>query len=386
MRWVVIGHYGGNNTGDEAMLVALLSSLHYAKLRFVVVTRDGTLPSHLHGGAVDVIPPQFGRVVREIRHSHGVVLGGGTHFHDDYRFWRYIRHLRHMLRIVGVSWLAKIWGKKVGWLSVGLGPFSHFLTRWITALGLMACDIVVVRDRASLNRIREWVPSNKLRLSFDVAALLGGNVLYDRNNDRNIHKSALLGVSVTPVDKSRSGGPEKDRQFWERFIAALSGVMEEKPALHVRVFIFRGGSRESDVELSTRLYQRLILVDPSRVELIKYHSDPRQTFRMVAECGAFIATRYHSAVLAYVGGCRLLLVPYHSKVRDMAEEIGLPHQALLSLEMDKEEIRERILQLLGKRDKAFHPSLPREEAIEKARENIVALAELICIQDEGRKR
>lgn len=379
MRLLVIGHYGGHNTGDEAMLAALVDSLRSLESHLVVITRDGAAPSYFRGKHVSAIPPEFGEVFREVRRSHGVILGGGTHFHDDYRFWRYARHLRYMLRIVGVSWLARAWGKRVGWLSVGFGPFSFFLTRWVTALGLMACDVVVVRDKASLNRIRKWVSPDKVRLSFDVAALLGEYILHGKGT----REGSLLGISVTSFHKSRSGGPEKDQQFWKEFAAALSEILREKPSLRVRVFVFRGGSRESDVNLSIQLYQRLACVDPSRVEFVKYHPDPRETFRMVAECEAFIATRYHSAVLAYVGGCRLLLIPYHAKVKDIAREIKLSRQALLSLDMKKEEIRRRALHLLEGHDDSFLPALPRKEAIEKARENIIALAKLL---NERRKQ
>jgi len=115
-----------------------------------------------------------------------------------------------------------------------------------------------------------------------------------------------------------------------------------------------------------------------RTTLISYNSDPSETFRAIQECVAFVATRYHAAVLAYLGGCQLMTVPYHRKVRDFSEEIGLSSDAQLFpyQRHSVSDISDRFRSLISG-NKIFRPKLPVPQAIQTSQINVGVLKRFV---------
>ena len=146
--WIVIGNYGAANTGDEAMLAGLLDAVTAeTPLSLCVVSKRGAAPEWAASSRAVWIPPQLTRVLPALWTARGLAMGGGTHFHDDYRTTRLVRHWWYLSRIVLVSAAAKAFGKRVVWLGVGVGPLDGAVTRAFARVALRLCDQVTVRDR-----------------------------------------------------------------------------------------------------------------------------------------------------------------------------------------------------------------------------------------------
>jgi polysaccharide pyruvyl transferase WcaK-like protein len=351
------------------MLTGLMLSCKDTTERFVIAAKQNAMPPRVAKMGVKTIESRLLPILWELWACHGLILGGGTHFHDDYAWRRNLRHSVYMLRIVLICLSAKLLGKKVLWLGMGFGPFVYLLTRWITQSGFMQCDFVTTRDAASIQEIQGWGSAidKKLTRGFDLAACcLEDNdcafLISEKYPRRNI-----LGISVTSVRSTRTGGTQTDDCFWENFCIALSEVLAQTPDLTVRIFVIRGGTREGDGPLSLTIYQRLKDVDPLRVELVEYNPDPIQTLLAVAECRAFVATRFHAAVLAYLARCDLLIIPYHRKLNDLLEEIQLSSQACLMLDKNvtSNVIADKLRDLVGGLE-TFVPRLPVEKALKRA--------------------
>ena len=372
---LIIGHYGGSNTGDEAMLAGILEAMGAGVRQHArVVVKDGALEKTCPNFGVPSVPATLNSVFNALLRSDGLVLGGGTHFHDDYTTFRYLRHFRYMSRIVVLSILAKLLRRKVAWLGMGFGPFYRRPTRWLTRLGLAFCDCVTVRDARSHQEVAAWVPSSKLLHAFDLSALLVGSSNGGVRTGKESQECKTLGISATSVQNSMTGGPEADAVFWSRLTRALIGTLNSNLALRIRVMVIRGGDREDDWHLSRKLHTAISRVHPGRSELVPYNPDPTATLRSVAECDAFIATRYHAGVLAYLSECPLLLIAYHRKVRDLAREVGLSDEACIGIAKDAGEnlLMERIGRML-EGDDAFRARLPVSVAAQQAWLSIRAL-------------
>jgi polysaccharide pyruvyl transferase WcaK-like protein len=376
MRWLVVGHYGGKNTGDEAMLAGLVNrSRRCLGDDFVVATRKGVLPVAVSSSDADAVAAKIIPVVKALWAADGIILGGGSHFQDDFRGLRYARHFRYMLRFVVLGALAKRLGKKVVWLSMGFGPFNRAPTRWITRWGLSTTDAVSVREAASSREVGGWLPPDKLRLSFDLAALLP--LVTGELTDEPQKVRGRLGVSVTSVKRALAGGAGLDGAFWDRFNNALAETMESHPQVQVEVFVIRGGHREDDARLSRMVHRRLSQVDTSRARLVDFDDDPMATLRRIAACETFIATRFHAGVFAYLGACSLMLVAYHRKIEDLAFEIGLDPSAVIDVytETSGEVLAKKINDLVA-RPELYRSKLPVEEAVRRAQINIDILREM----------
>jgi len=364
--WLIIGHYGGSNTGDEAMLYGLLSAVPVCQRhRIVVATRNWEEEWLLHHQGITLIAPQLKPILAHLKAAEGIILGGGTHFHDDYVGLRYWRHYRYMTRFVVLNLIAKLLGKRVLWLGMGWGPIARKPTRWLTEVGAALCDAITVRESASLAEASELHRKGKVHLSFDLAALLKieQQPLAERPN--------LLGVSIMSMKDLKHAGEMITEIYLEGLNQALQQRLRADPSLHVRIFMIRGGERESDVEVSQHLYKQLAHQYGQRIQLIPYHPDPLRIIKQISECRAFIATRFHAGLLSYLCGCRLLFLAYHRKVADLADEIGLHRNAVLPVSADvrPEVLYERVERLVTATE--WHePTLGTDEAIRRAHESI----------------
>jgi polysaccharide pyruvyl transferase WcaK-like protein len=106
--------------------------------------------------------------------------------------------------------------------------------------------------------------------------------------------------------------------------------LETKINSKIYLFIFHGGTKDDDASITGLLKSKLI--NPNRVEIIEYNSNPEKVLNKVNDCSAFIGMKYHSCVFAYMCEVPLLLIEYHPKCRYFADEIKLPNEAIVSLE------------------------------------------------------
>lgn len=368
MKCLVFGHYGGCNTGDDAMLAGMVRELTLRGASLIyVVTKDGTVPSFMNN--VKAVGRSPFSILHAIRNVDAVVLGGGTHFHDDYTPRRYWWHFRYMTFIVGLSWTARLLGKRIYWLGMGFGPFHRLSAKLITRFGLKSCHGVTVRDRQSYHEVQSWVHTASLCHAFDLAALLDN--ISNEPIDSVRGDAQVLGISVTSVQATASGGKLTDATYWSRFVSALEDIYSHHLSLHIRVFVFRGGNREDDKAISQQVVKSLQAIDPDRIELVPYFDDPIKTLQAAQACSSFIASRFHAGVLAYLAGCRLLLLAYHRKVRDLASEIDLSPNACLPVSPDvsEAEVQQSIEWLLGG-DPGYNARLPVKQARERAMRSI----------------
>ena len=220
------------------------------------------------------------------------------------------------------SAIARIFGKQSYWVGVGIGPLRTRIGSLVTKVGLALQCGCSVRDRKTMRTIERLNVQKTLIPAFDLAALLVP--------DQQIARAtAVLGVSLTWTAESERGEVPLD----EIVAKALSEELDSERAWIVRVFIIRGGEREDDRKISSRFKDRLQALLPDQaIEILPYSSDPEVTLNRIAACSHFIATRFHSAVFAYVGKCRMMVIEYHRKLSDFADDIGLGKEFVVAHE------------------------------------------------------
>src|SRR5690606_145198 len=101
--------------------------------------------------------------------------------------------------------------------------------------------------------------------------------------------------------------------LWRNLVGELA-TLASNPSVHFRLYEFRGGERESDVEVIRHLHEALEPHFGPRVTVSQFEANPWMTLSDLAKCKAFIATRYHSLVFAYLMQVPVLYVPYHTKL------------------------------------------------------------------------
>jgi polysaccharide pyruvyl transferase WcaK-like protein len=357
-RIFLIGHYGGNNLGDELMLGGILDYLGstYSPKKIFVVSK---IKSDLEVQNIELISLSVKSVLKATLLSDFLVLGGGTHFHDDYTQERYSKHVLYLFKILALSICFFLLKKKVHFVGMGFGPFNRKSIKIITKFCLLFVNHVTVRDEESKRRLGLLgIPIKKIKSRFDLAAL---NPLFAKKT--NYKKSNTLGISLTSLSFS---GMDNGDYFWDNTVIPDLFSLYSNSNINIYIFVFRVGNKESDLLLSTRLYEKLCSFDTHRVKLIT--PENQEIFiSLVNICEFFVATRYHSAVSAYLLGCRILTIPYHAKLTDFSRLVGLS-QASICDTSKPHTFRNMVDELCNNSDD-FLPKLDIGDAIKSARKN-----------------
>ena len=359
--WVIIGNYGAANTGDEAMLAGLLDALSSDEpLTLYVVSKRTAAPSWSTSSRVSWIRPWPLTALAALWNARGLAMGGGTHFHDDYRHPRLLRHWWYLSRIVALSAAAKLLRKKIVWLSVGVGPLNDLVTRALCRAALSFCDQVSVRDRQSLREVRALKPRARVVGSFDLAALMR------RPAPAGSADRQRLGVSLIDISSVRGGSASREATFRDGVTDGLRRVLDLRAALDVSIIVLRGGSREDDVDVSRDVFDRLALSHPGRVAFVDYEDSPRAMFAHVAGCDFMLGARYHASILAYLARVPQIVIAYHRKCSDFCEHVGLSAAAKLELDdVTPAMVCERVLALV-ENPAVFAPALDADRAGDEA--------------------
>ena len=175
----------------------------------------------------------------------------------------------------------------------------------------------------------------------------------------------MLGVSVTPIYEIYFSENYKDLILLDEISKSLNAWLDKTPAGEVHLFVFHGGTHNSDFLITKLLQEKLC---PSkRVKLIPYNPDPLKVLIQIKKCHAFIGMKYHSCAFAYIAEIPLLIIEYHPKCRAFAKEVGLPNYAVISL---IEVLRGNFgpcFDRMKLNPSSFKSSLPLSVAIEKAK-------------------
>lgn len=370
MNILIIGHYGGENFGDEAMLYSILSRLTKIEDAAITVVTKPRKKFYFSEKEVTYVLPSLFNVFRECLKTDVLILGGGTHFHDGYNKQRLKNHLVYLLKILLIYLMFFLSGKKIYQLGVGYGPFYGRLIRVLSAVSVKLATFTLVRDHASYKWLTNLgIPLHNTDVSFD---LVGLHPLFaDKLDSRltvGITYTQWTGVSLTSFAYNEL---TYNDEFWTGHFFSSIEDLYKKYDLHIKIFVFRGGERESDEPLSRQLYNLLKKIDERRVKLIEYSEETSPFIEEIKSCASFIATRYHSALLAYLCECRLFFIPYHEKLISLSEDIGLNDKAVFRVEKSQlPDLPNRLEEFILNEENNYSASLEVSEAFRKSKKNL----------------
>ena len=326
----IFGYNGWKNTGDDAMMYVLLQEIHtlYPTATFAILSPIPIVIPHETKNLVRFIKHTNPLLVfREIMHSSTLAWGGGTFMFDHpNKINRFVRLYETFI----VMAFAKLFCKRINLLGIGVEPLSTTWGRFLSKQICRLADFISVRDKPSYEILEGIGLKNKITLSFDLTALLQP---LSTTDDKHLVKNTdmkILGVSILPFFEIYHGNKKKDRLFIHEIAKGLNQWLKRDPKSLIHLFVFKGKSKADDVLITEML--RTQLESPERVKLIPYNPDPVETLSKVTQCEGFVGMRYHSCVFAYLTKTPLLIINYFQKCQALAEDVGLPKHAVISLE------------------------------------------------------
>ncbi|WP_027094280.1 polysaccharide pyruvyl transferase CsaB [Cohnella thermotolerans] len=310
-RLVLSGYYGFRNSGDEAVLLSILTALEQAakergvRVEPIVLSGDPAWTEKQYG--VRAVPRMsVGDIRRTLKESDGLISGGGSLLQDA-------TGLGSIPYYLGVMALARWSGKPTFVYAQGIGPVNRGMFRPWIARAFRKAAYASVRDAESAELLAAFgVPRDRIDVVPDPVM---GLPLPEAAGDgpasgKSADTAPLVGVSV----RFWRG----DRADLDRAAAALAALAGRR-SVRLRMLPFHHGA---DEEASRYVMERLGRLG-AEAELAPAHEAPQAMLREVDRCDLLVGMRLHSLIYAANREVPLLGLSYDPKIDQFLGRLGM---------------------------------------------------------------
>lgn len=327
---VLVGNYGNDNNGDEAILLGLIKLLHEKGIRnedMSLISNNPEKTYSLTGISsysliskksnyfiVNVILTIFLHFKLLLR-TKKVIFGGGGTMMDMYR--------RDLLIYSSISSIAKLTKNDVYIFGVGAGPLSTKLGKNLMRLILKQAKLISVRDFESQSLLSNYT-NKKVEVVSDLAFFL------DHEPTSKVGKSekVIIGVTTLPYFSDLywpNHDEEKYKTYLKELANSLKFILNTYPDVHIKIFATK---YPEDTYSNKDLFEYIDFKTEERVELINDNLNPLKLLETMSEMDIIIGTRLHSIILATILNKPVIALGYHQKVRGYMKKYEIEHNLI----------------------------------------------------------
>jgi colanic acid/amylovoran biosynthesis protein len=257
---------------------------------------------------------------------------------------------KRLIRIVAARSAAVRQGNRVVLGPQTVGPFE---SRWSSALArrsLSGIEMAFARDERSAEILSDFgVPD--VHLASDVA------IAMDPTPARSSHARAPAGgerflVGINPSGLMAAGAigenyTEASAREYARCLRLIAGKLETAGCSLVIIPHVGGDTRDSDARIARELAKSCRSSPPVLVP-----ADARDAKRMIGQCDAFVASRFHASIAAFSQETPFIAVAYSPKYHRFYSSLGF-EEAIVKVaaaEQTAQEVVDRLLGLVERRE------------------------------------
>ncbi|MEZ0469166.1 polysaccharide pyruvyl transferase family protein [Luteimonas salinilitoris] len=209
-------------------------------------------------------------------------------------------------------------------LGVSIGPFDDAATQDSAAAFIRQFSYIAVRDRRSYELAVAMGVGDRTHHGRDLAGLLPLLLTPPARPPLPVPGQTLR-IGLAPCNHlPRPGYPTPEPTALQSSLAEALVQLNRRYRVQAEVFSLNDHPIHGDLRLTCALQQELSARGLTARQVRYRRSDPVATARAIAGCDAFISTRLHGAIVAYLLGVPFMIVDYHPKCVDFADDIGLP--------------------------------------------------------------
>ncbi len=365
---ILSGYYGYKNSGDDAILQAIISNLKRFKadIRIIVLSKNPNETKRVYG-VESINRFNIFRVLSALKHSKLFINGGGNLLQDD-------TSTRSLMYYLGVTCLAKKMSCKVMVYANGIGPISRGFNRKITGKVLNQANFISLREELSKQELDSLgVHGPQISITADPAltvAASNGSEVDNIFEQEGINLGGkFIGFSVRSWD-----GFEK----YARIIANAADYMVEKYGV-IPVFIpmhYPNDLKATRIVISKMKHKGYML---------KRQYNAANILGIISHMQILVGMRLHSLIYASSLGVPVVGLVYEPKVEASLKYFGQAsagHVNSLNMERFKEilddvwarknEIKSSLKKVMDSlKEKAYEDAKTAIELIEsKSREDL----------------
>jgi polysaccharide pyruvyl transferase CsaB len=379
----VLGAYGQNNLGDDALLEVFKQQLIDYRLLFNSARPEETA---LKYGVKTVRTywgvPRFSRPLALLR-SNVYIFGGGSLLKEIEG--NSVRKFGYLVKIILMLLLAKLLGKKSLMLGNGMGPLHGNLYKKLSVIAANMTDLICVRDKDSEDLLKKIGVSSRIVATADPVFTVKPRPLRSEDGFPFDRSEAPLLVVIPRYSLNES---EK-----KALAEALDLYVESKSARVVFIPFQTGFKKKfDDLETAEQIRQMMRYQEAAKVWVAP---DSNAALAAIGQAELVISARLHGLIFAALQNIPAIAINYEVKVGSFMAELGMtpfsltPKQlqnnelpSVLNLlwqvrERATEHLRERVPVLVAKANQTFE--LAREELTLPGKANILRSGSLLFI-------
>lgn len=314
MRIGIIGNYGHDNNGDEAILMGILKQLteelSIPKADIVIFSNNPKNTEQRYGvPSVQLFHKKkhlFLSVITTLKENYllmrkldVLLIGGGGLLMDLYK--------RDAPLYATLGILGHYAGCKIIIYGVGAGPIRTKIGAFFIKLLLKKADKISVRDESSKALLQS------LRVNKDIE-VIGDPALFLAVPHKKEHRDSLRKIAVTAVPYySSKYWPTSDQEKYARYISGmaknLDALIHEKG---VEITFF-STKYPQDVQVTKDIAALMQYKD--EVVIVEKNLYPYDILSLCTSHDLVIGTRLHSLILGVAAKTPVIGVGYHPKVQ-----------------------------------------------------------------------
>lgn len=341
-KLIISGYYGFGNSGDEAVLHAILLALrgnaqvYGMDIDPIVLSIDPEATERMHGvKAVHRLRPLD--IIRAMRESDGLISGGGSLLQD-------LTGLRTIPYYISVIKLAQWLNKPTFIYSQGLGPIKHSFYYPLIRNAFKRCRYISVRDEESVQLLRR-IGLDVLPIDLASDPVMGLQVRDPFREDSFAEHRAAAGTKDEPLIGVSVRLWHPERRDLLQLTEALRKLLDARP-VKLRFLPFHP---PKDEEASRFIMAQLGEPYRDRISLCPGSDDPKVMLHEVSGCDLLIGMRLHSLIYAASHRIPMIGISYDPKIDHFLRRLEM--EASGSTEhIDPELVVARALDLLDRRE------------------------------------
>ena len=303
---LLLGAYGQNNLGDDALLEIFLHELRDHNLIVNSAQPDQTSKRY---GVLAV--PTYGRwphvpQILALLKADLIVFGGGSLLKETEG--SLLDRIQYFVRIFVVLLFAKLCRRKTAMLGVGIGPLQHPFYCWLSRMAAELTDLICVRDVASRTLLSMIGVKKLVHVTADPVFLLPPDH-QAQLADAHDTQPTIIVVPRYSLDEAQ-----------QRALAVECNQLIARHHVRIQIMVF-----QTDYQLRFDDYRVALAIQngiehTDSVELVQPRT-PAEALALIAASRMVVSTRLHGLIFACIQHVPAIAIDYEVKVQSFMSEI-----------------------------------------------------------------
>lgn len=326
---LIQGGYGKNNTGDDALLLAIRQKVLeiVPGAHIVALCHGPENVQKLYGIEAAYFTDKKARKL--LRTCDALIIGGGgivnkINTYSGLKVFKIFDPKGKFLFFTAL--FTKLRKKPVVFYVVGMTSIPDALVRFLMKCTLGWVDLLAVRDPVSYQIAGEIAPRQQIFLCHDPALnyrpAVPANIqpVLEQAGVQEGQEYIVLNARFV-LDEAVNAGA---RAAIAAVIAALSRQMPEKKIILLPISMHPSKRMEDDLQC-LREIQAAAEKQGGSSHLLKRYLHPAETQALLAGCSALVMTRLHGLILSFDDTVPTVVLAYEHKVEEFAKMAGYAH-------------------------------------------------------------